>query len=110
MKPDMTDQDLDHLLAALTEPDMPDGLTARIMAELPARKYGWRTRLQDIFGLERLAMPAASAFASLAFGLLAGYALVPLAVTGDQSDETEAALALAFGDDTWLELAEETSR
>lgn len=110
MKPDMTDQDLDHLLAELTKPDVPDGLTARIMAELPARKTGWRAIVFDLFGLDQLAIPAAGAIASLAVGLFAGYALVPADFTREGGDEAEIALALAFGTDTWLDLVEETSR
>ena len=110
MKPEMTDQDLDHLLGELTQPDVPDGLSARIMAQLPARKTGWRAIVFDLFGLDQVAIPAAGALASLALGVFAGYALVPTDIMGEGGDEADIALALAFGTDTWLDLAEETSR
>ena len=110
MKPDLTDQELDAVLSELETPEHPAGLTARIMAALPERKPGWRRRLLDLFGLDRLAIPAAGAFASLAVGVLAGYALTPITAADLAEEEAETALALAFGTDTWLDITEETGQ
>jgi len=107
MKPDMTDKDLDQLLSTLAEPDLPDGLAARIIDHLPARSSGWRTRLANLLGTDRLMLPAGGGLASLAIGLLAGYGLAPASVASVTGDDVEIALAAAFDGDPWLDMAAE---
>lgn len=109
MKPDMTDKELDDLISELSAPDLPKGLVTDIMARLPERKTGWRAYLADLLGIDRLSVPAGGALASLVFGLLAGYTLVPATTVGaERVDETEIELAAAFGSGSWLEFDEET--
>lgn len=116
MKPDLTDQSLDQLLASLPEPEQPNGLNARIMANLPpqrpTRSPRWREQIAALLGTDRLILPAGGALASMAIGLVAGYLLAPLALqtgaTGanGQTDfeETEYFLAAALDSDLWIDL------
>ena len=103
---DLDDKILDTLLATLEPPVPPSALTARILAALPDRTQPWHIRLAHLFGSDTLAMPAGSAFAALAFGLMLGYWAMP-----QQAVETETAeliLADAFGTYGWTDIMSET--
>ena len=110
MKPDMTDKDLDQLLSELSAPDLPKGLVTGIMARLPERKAGWRSYIAELLGMDGVGLPAGGAFASLVFGVLAGYMFVPAATDAAvTTDEAEIAYAAAFGTESWLDLTEDAS-
>lgn len=107
MKPDLTDTDLDQLLARVTPLEAPAGLTAQIMANLPERKTGWRAHLAGLLGTDSFALPAGGAFASLMIGLFSGYLIAPVTATDTNLDEAEIALAAAFDTDIWRNIEEE---
>lgn len=105
--PDLSDQDLDALLAEMDMPAIPGDLTTSIMATLPPPRRRWHAQIQNLLGTPNLGLSAGGAFASLLFGLAAGYWLMPQAAV---FDEREAVLELALETDRWADLIEEPAQ
>lgn len=102
------DRELDRLLATLSAPEPPEGLTQRILDALPGRKSDWTLFIKDLFGTDRPAFPIGGALASLSLGLGLGYwplATVP-AIDPSEAIASETLLADMFGSDLWGDASE----
>jgi len=111
MKPELTDQELDDLLASLPQADIPDGLTTRIMANIPQEKttqnQSWFDWLASFLGTDRLWVPATSAMALVLTGMAFGYSFAPEAILDQDIDQAEVFLTAALESDAWLGFEEE---
>ena len=112
MKPELTDQQLDDLLASMPQAeDVPDGLTMRIMANVPQEKtiqtLSWFDRLTHLLGTDRLWLPATSALALVLTGMAFGYSFAPETIQDQNIDQADVFLTAALESDAWLGFEEE---
>ena len=99
--PDLNDERLDELLSTVSAPELPGGMSQRIMAALSTAPAptGLRGFLSSIFGTEKLTLPACGALASLLFGVTVGYMALP-SLGNDTLAANEPYLE-AFNNDNW---------
>ena len=111
MKPELTDQELDDLLASMPQADIPDGLTSRIMANIPQEKLvqtpSWFDWLASLLGTDRLWVPATSAMALAMTGMAFGYSFSPPEILDQDIDQAEVFLTAALESDAWLGFEED---